>query len=336
MRDTALTRAPTVLIFFCPESPRWLMKKGRYQAALQSLVKLRHTKLQACRDLYYAHVLLEEELKISNGANYFKRLTELFTVPRVRRATMASGIVMLAQQMCGINIIAFYSSSIFSQGGFTDRQALIVSLGFGATNFLFAIPAFFTIDTFGRRTLLLFTFPLMFIFLLATGLSFQISEAQATLRLALIALWIFLFAAAYSPGEGPVPFTYSAEVFPLTHREHGMAWAVSVCLGFAAVLSITFPRMVQVFTPMYAFIFYAMLNLVALFMIWAAVPETKQKTLEELDQVFSVPSGVFLKYQATEALPYFFKRYVFFQKTATLRPLYQQDGELATATKAQK
>ena len=56
-------------------------------------------------------------------------------------------------------------------------------------------------------------------------------------------VFIYIFAMFYSPGEGPVPFAYSAEVFPLSHREVGMSWAVTVCLGFAAVLSITFPRM---------------------------------------------------------------------------------------------
>lgn len=84
-------------------------------------------------------------------------------------------------------------------------------------NFLFAIPAFFTIDTYGRRTLLLFTFPQMAWTLLAAGFAFYIPE-DSTAHLGVIALFIFMFAAFYSPGEGPVPFTYSAEVFPLSHR----------------------------------------------------------------------------------------------------------------------
>ena len=95
--------------------------------------------------------------------------------------------------------------------------ALLASWGFGLVNFLFAWPAIWTIDTFGRRSLLLFTFPQMAWTLLAAGMCFYIPEGN-TAHLALIALFIFLFAAFYSPGEGPVPFTYSAEVFPLSHR----------------------------------------------------------------------------------------------------------------------
>ena len=77
-------------------------------------------------------------------------------------------------------------------------------------NFLGALPAIWTIDKFGRRWLLLFTFPLMSVFLFMTGWSFMIPEG--TTRIAIVALGIYLFCLAYSPGAGPVPFTYSAEV----------------------------------------------------------------------------------------------------------------------------
>lgn len=77
------------------------MKKNRYVKAFKSLKRLRHNEIQAARDLYSIHVALEEEKKIQKADNYFARFAELFTIPRVRRATVASGVVMLAQQMCG-------------------------------------------------------------------------------------------------------------------------------------------------------------------------------------------------------------------------------------------
>ena len=83
-------------------------------------------------------------------------------------------------------------------------------------------------------------------------------------------------------GEGPVPFMYSAEVFPLSHREIGMSWAVATNNFWASVLSLTFPRMLMAFTPTGAFGFYAGLNLVALVLIFLFVPETKQKTAYEI------------------------------------------------------
>ena len=87
------------------------MKKGRHAKAYRSLLRLRNSPLQAARDLYYVHAqLVQEEILVEGSAakpdgNFFTRFFELFTIPRVRRATQASGIVMLAQQMCGINII---------------------------------------------------------------------------------------------------------------------------------------------------------------------------------------------------------------------------------------
>ncbi|KAL9035899.1 MAG: hypothetical protein Q9214_006378 [Letrouitia sp. 1 TL-2023] len=315
-------------VYFCPESPRWYIKKGRYQNAFRSLCRLRNTPLQAARDLYYIHAQITEEADIIGKSNYVTRFIELFTIPRVRRATLASFVVMLAQQMCGINIIAFYSSTVFKQAGAGNLQALLASFGFGLVNFVFAWPAVWTIDTFGRRALLLFTFPQMAWTLLAAGLCFIIPE-ESRAHLGMIAFFIFLFAAFYSPGEGPVPFTYSAEVFPLSHREVGMSWAVATCLFWAAVLSITFPRLLRAFHPVGAFCFYAGLNVTALVLIFFFVPETKQRTLEELDYVFAVPTRTHASYMLFKALPWWFNRWVLFRKSARLEPLYTFDGATA-------
>ncbi|KAF9522875.1 hypothetical protein CPB83DRAFT_899259 [Crepidotus variabilis] len=310
----------TIGIYFCPESPRWYMKKDRYLDAYQSFLRLRNSPLQAARDMFYVHCQLTEEFEALRGSSYLGRFFQLFTVPRVRRATLASWVVMIAQQMCGINIIAFYSSSIFSDAGYTDRQALFASFGFGLVNWLFAFPALYTIDTFGRRNLLLFTFPNMAWTLLAAGFCFYIPDGSSA-KIPLIAFFVFLFAAFYSPGEGPVPFTYSAEVFPLTHREVGMSWAVATCLFWASVLGLTWPSLRAALGPVGGFGFYAGLNVVAFFMIFFLVPETKQRTLEELDHVFAVPTSRHAGYQLKTFLPYWIRRYVFFQKVE-LKPLY--------------
>jgi hypothetical protein len=122
------------------------MKKGRYAKAYSSFLQLRNTPFQAARDLYYTHALLmQEEVLIKESglsptSNFFTRFLELFTIPRVRRATLASFVVMIGQQMCGINIIAFYSSTIFKEGGASERAALIASFGFGLVNFGTKLP----------------------------------------------------------------------------------------------------------------------------------------------------------------------------------------------------
>lgn len=314
-------------VYFCPESPRWLMKKGRYEAAYKSFLRLRNTPLQAARDLYYTHTLLiQEEIVVKQSSivkngNVVTRFIELFSIPRIRRATQASGIVMMAQQMCGINIIAFYSSTVFAEAGASVTTALLASWGFGLVNFTFAWPAIWTIDTYGRRTLLLFTFPNMCWTLLAAGFCFWI-PASSSAHLGLIALFIYLFDAFYSPGEGPVPYTYSAEVFPLSHREIGMAWAIATNSFWGSVLSLTFPRMLRAFKPQGAFGFYAAMNLVALLMIFLWMPETKQRTLEELDYVFGVPTRTHMGYQVSQVLPYWIKTTILRRKDLTPPQLY--------------
>ncbi|ROW10764.1 hypothetical protein VPNG_05145 [Cytospora leucostoma] len=313
-----------ILIFFCPESPRWYMKKNRYPQAMKSLLRLRNHPVQAARDLYYIHAQLELEREIIHGSTYIQRFIELFTVPRLRRATLASFVVMIGQQMCGINIIAFYSSSIFEAAGTSAYEALLASFGFGLVNFVFAWPAIWTIDTFGRRSLLLFTFPNMAWSLLAAGLC-NLIPGTGSVHLGLVALFVYIFAAFYSPGEGPVPFTYSAEVFPLSHREVGMAWAVATCLFWAAVLTVSFPAILKSLGIVGACGLYAGFNVVAFIMIFLWVPETKQRTLEELDYVFAVPTRTFMRYQIKTWLPWWFKRYILFNKNAKLEPLYHFD-----------
>ncbi|KAI0398099.1 sugar transporter-domain-containing protein [Xylariaceae sp. FL0594] len=314
-----------LLIYLCPESPRWLMKKNRYAQAWKSLTLLRYHPVQAARDMYSIHAQLAIERDVIGNSNYVTRFVELFTIPRVRRATYAAFTVMIAQQLCGINIIAFYSSVVFEDAGFSKYQALLASLGFGAVNWLFAFPAFWTIDTFGRRSLLLFTFPNMFWTLLAAGLSTLIPESSPA-RIGLVAFFVYLFAAFYSPGEGPVPFAYSAEVFPLSHREVGMGFAVATCLGWAAVLGITFPLILSDLGTVGAFGLYAGFNVLAFFMIFFLVPETKQRTLEELDYVFAVPTSKFISHQVNHVVPWWVKRNILFQRRAQLVPLYQEDA----------
>ena len=119
------------------------------------MIKLRNNPIQAARDMYYIHSQLVIEKEIVGKNNYITRFTQLFTIPRVRRANLAAFTVMIAQQvgrsdspsfpiprtagsqetqMCGINIIAFYSTTIFRESGRTEFEALLASFGFGLIN----------------------------------------------------------------------------------------------------------------------------------------------------------------------------------------------------------
>jgi len=163
-------------------------------------------------------------------------------------------------------------------------------MGTGIVNFVFAIPAVYTIDTFGRRNLLLTTFPLMSLFLTFGALSFLIPNSEGVInvrgtspdsdaaepsraQLGCIATAIYLFMVVYSPGEGPVPFTYSAEAFPLYIRDIGMSFATAVCWGFNFILSLTWPALSEAFTPLGAFMWYAAWNIFGWVYCYFLLPE---------------------------------------------------------------
>lgn len=98
-----------VLVYFCPESPRWLLQNGKVDKAYRSFRRIRSSELEACRDLFYTYVGVELERKVNKGKNFFTLLYELFSIPRNARATMASWIIMFGQQFCGVNVIAYVS-----------------------------------------------------------------------------------------------------------------------------------------------------------------------------------------------------------------------------------
>ncbi|KAI1093753.1 hypothetical protein F5B19DRAFT_103455 [Rostrohypoxylon terebratum] len=311
MMGSALIPAVIVcaLVYFTPESPRWYLTKNRHLDAYKSICRLRYEKVQAARDLFYMDTLLQIEKETMHIGQ--SKIKEFLTIRRNRNAMLASEVVMFMQQFCGVNAIAYYSTEIFIQGGFSTQSALAASLGFGIVNFLFAIPAFYTIDTFGRRNLLLTTFPLMSLFLFFTGFSFWIPEGT-TAHVACIALGIYLYGVVYSPGEGPVPFTYSAEAYPLYIRPIGMSLATATTWLFNSVISLTWPSLTLAWTPQGAFSWYAAWNIAGFFLVLFFVPETKEKTLEELDAVFNVPLRQFMRYGLSQFF-YFFNRYIFFR-----------------------
>ena len=320
---------PAIIVLFqipfVPESPRWLMGKDRHKESYDSLCQLRLDKIAAARDTFYQYVLLQEEASYQ-GIPTWKRLVEMFTIRRNRNGALGAWIVMFMQQFCGINAIVYYNSTIFINGGFTEVAALTASWGFGMVNFLFAIPTFYTIDTFGRRNLLLLTFPLMAIFLLWTGFGFLASNDQT--RIGMVASGVYIFSAIYSAGEGPVPFTYSAEAFPLYIRDLGMGFATATCWFFNFILALTWPKLVSSFTSTGAFGWYAGWNIVGFFLVLWFLPETKGLTLEELDEVFSVSTRKHAKWQTKNFLNSF-QRVVLRRHIDPLPPLYEHQKRLA-------
>lgn len=202
-------------------------------------------------------------------------------------------------------------------------------MGVGLVNWLFAIPAVYTIDTFGRRNLLLVTFPLMAICMFFTGFSFYIPEGPT--RLACVTTGLYLFMAVYSPGEGPVPFTYAAEAFPLHIRDIGMSSSTAITWGFNFILSFTWPMMVEAFGNTGAFCWYGAWNIFGFVFAYFLLPETKGLTLEELDTVFGMTNRTHSQYYMRK-MPWYVNKYALRKDVDPFPPLYDFEEEVAAQT----
>ena len=314
--------APILLmlyIFTLPESPRWLIAKGHrlrwnerlpktakryYKEAFEGLIKLRHTKLQAARDMFLIYHLLEREQQMvcqerDNVSRWYQSIAfQLVSIRRNRRALIASLTCMFAQQFwyvwstqttfgivdssnSGVNVLVYYSSEVLKSAKAAGRKEILVySMGFGIINFVLALPAFYLIDVFGRRSLLLATFPLLGFSQLLTAFAFVGSSEQSqksrpnvpvTNHWKLAIAGMYLFGVFYSPGEGPVPFVYAAESMPLYIRDIGMGCVTSVNWFFNWLIAFTVPKFFDIFKPWGAFLWYALWCFVLWFLIFLQV-----------------------------------------------------------------
>ncbi|TGJ79941.1 hypothetical protein E0Z10_g8826 [Xylaria hypoxylon] len=284
-----------VSLYFCPESPRYYMRQRSThfdpEKAYAILLRLRGGELQALRDIYliYKSVQQEERSIQPDGE------TRSCDVPR--------GFI------AHLKTYATQYKQLFTERRLRNALPMLYSLGYGFVNFLFGLPAIRTIDTLGRRKWLVLTLPLMSLFMTAAALSTLIPKGTDA-RGGVIALFVFLFAAAYSPGLGPIPFTLASESFPLSHREAGCAFAVATNLLFAGLLSIFFPSIYAGLDDGGTLGLFAGLNLVAFILVFLFVEETKRRSLEDLDAIFAVKKSRFTRYQVMEYLPWFCQRYI--------------------------
>ncbi|KAI0483537.1 sugar transporter-domain-containing protein [Xylaria cf. heliscus] len=321
-------------VWKCPESPRYYMRGGQShynpRKAYEKLKKLRSCKLLAMKDVYLLYKTIEQETRdIGLGlheSSVLRKFGQLFTRRRLRNALISASVVNLAQQLCGINVSAFYSGDLFvsvlsgNDKAELDyeslRTAMIFSFGFGAVNFFFGLPAIKTIDTLGRRKLLTWTLPLMSFFMFAGAMSFPIpwvdiksdrNNVHNTIRM--VALWLYFHAAAYSPGLGPIPVTLASESFPLSHRELGCAFALAVTFGFAGLLTIGFPTINNNLHPSGSLGLFSGFNFIALILVYLLVEETKELSLEHLSYVLNGSKREFVRHQVAR-VNWFVKRYL--------------------------
>ena len=258
-------------LIFVPESPRWLTKVGKEDGALKILEKV-NGKEKAKRVLDEVKDALREE------KGNIRELIE----PGFRIALIVGMVLSLFSQITGINAIIYYAPEIFKNIGFGTNSALYQTVIIGTTNTIFTFIAMWLIDKAGRRTLLLWGVSGMTICLSAIGLMFYLEVGSGPWLL----IFILGFVGSFSASLGPIPWVMISEIFPTKIR--GVAMSIAIVTLWLGVILIT------QFTPILldgiggAFTFWIfMINAIILVIFtYKMIPETKGKTLEEIEHAW--------------------------------------------------
>jgi len=261
-------------MFFLPETPRWLIRGGQHEVAHGVLVRIRgladvNVEIEAIK------ASLAQQTESGRWADLFSR--------RVRPALVVGIGLAIFQQITGINTVIYYAPKILQAAGFNSASgAILATAGVGVVNVGMTIIAMFLVDRAGRRPLLLAGIAGMIITLGVLGLSFRISNPSG--QLAWIAVICLMgYVASFAISLGPIFWLLIAEIYPL--RIRGLAEGTAATFNWASnlVVSLTFLTLVEKLGASSTFLLYASFSVTSWLFAYYLVPETKGRTLEEIE-----------------------------------------------------
>jgi len=279
-------------MIFLPESPRYLMHKNRDVEAYAVWKKIRGFDTYDSKAEFLGmknSVATEHKQQLNN-----KRFAwvDFFTKPRARRAIIYANIMVFLGQFTGVNAVMYYMSVLMSDIGFNDKNSVFMSLVGGGALLLGTIPAVLYMEKFGRRYWANTMLPGFFIGLLLVGIGYQIpldKHPRAAEGVYLTGLILYMgFFGSYACLTWVIP----SEVFPTYLRSYGMTTSDANLFLCSFIVTYNFTRMMESMTRIGLTLgFYGGIAVIGWFYQILFMPETRNKSLEEIDELFSRPTS---------------------------------------------
>ncbi len=269
------------IIFFIPESPRWLIAQRHETRALAILKRIYTAGTEARNQLIATRDVISGDVKAN-----FKSLFR----PGIRRAVVIGAAIAILGQFMGVNAVLYYGPTIFEEAGLSGGDALFSQVLVGIVNAVTTVLAIFIIDRFGRKVLVYYGVTGMIVALLLISLYFGMGESLGLGNSFLLVFFLaYVFCCAISISA--VIFVFLSEMYPTSVR--GMAMSVaglSLWVGTYLIGQLT-PWMLATLTPAGTFLFFACMCVPYILIVWKLMPETTGKTLEEIERFWAAGAG---------------------------------------------
>lgn len=262
-----------ILLFFVPESPRWLVMQDKENKALAILTKINGKEI--------AGQVLTEIKETVSGVGTSKLFSYGFMI------VIIGVLISVFQQFVGINVVLYYAPEIFKNMGSNTDVSLLQTIIVGSINLTFTVLAIFTVDRYGRKPLMIIGALGMAVSMIALGFTFYIQNVGIAAL-----LFMLTYVASFAMSWGPVTWVLLSEIFPNRIRGRVMAVAVAAQWISNYLVSWTFPMMDKstslnaVFHHGFAYWIYGIMGLLAAWFMVKYVPETKGKSLEEMEKLW--------------------------------------------------
>jgi len=264
-----------VLIYFLPESPRWIFLNNGNVEAVKNILK------QVSPESYQQDLKsIQLSANKNNGTN-----VSLFQKQYARPILLAF-LFAAFNQLAGINAIIYYAPRVFELAGLGAESSMLSTIGIGTVNFIFTLLAINLIDKYGRRTLMLIgSFGLIICLSLVSLAFFSLESGTGSLMADghVIAVLLMLFIAFFAFSQGAVIWVFISEIFPNEVRAKGQTLGSLTHWVFAAIITFIFPILTEQIGGGITFLIFTSCMILQLLYTWKLMPETKGKTLESMD-----------------------------------------------------